>query len=319
LVRLYPKTRLVRPLVAWMLKQVLVPQIESLVRDFRPDVIHSIHIGLVYSSEIAQAAAHRQGIPFVWTPLPHIAGDGWRGPRFQRLYRSADRLIALTETERRWLIAQNAHEDAVVVLPVGPLVGGEPDPAEFRKRYGLGDGPVVLFLGQKLPYKGYRQLAEAGPHVWRRHPNTRFVFVGPRTPESTAFFAGMTDDRVVEIGAVDENEKSSALAACDIFCMPSTQESLGGVYLEAWTYGKPVIAACIPTSQEIVSQGTDGLLVAQDGAKIAQALLVLLDNPEQGRAMGAAGCQKVADGYDWERLTQQLLGVYRSLAKGKVE
>ncbi|MBI3959905.1 MAG: glycosyltransferase family 4 protein [Chloroflexi bacterium] len=314
LARLYTSTRLVRPITAWVLHQALVPCMEGIIHDFQPDVLHAIHIGLVYSSEIAQQAARRQNVGFVWTPLPHIVGDGWRGPRFRRLYQSADRLIAMTDTERQWLIHQGAAAERVSVIPFGPLISRDHDAAAFRARHDLGDALIVLFLGQKLPYKGFAQMAEAAPLVWQEHPHTRFVFVGPRTAESTAFFATLHDPRILELPAIDEFEKNSALAACDIFCMPSTQESLGGVYLEAWSYAKPVIAADIPTSQEIISHGTDGLLVEQKGTAIAAALIGLLADPEQAAALGAAGQRKVAAVYVWEGLAGRLLDLYRSVA-----
>jgi len=315
LAMVYGRFRPVNPVFAVILNRGILPQLEALIRQYRPHILHTVHIGLVYSSETAFLAAQRTGIPFIWTPLPHIEGGGWRGPRFRRLYCSADAVIAMTERERRWLIEQGAPANRVHVIPVGPLTYPQHDAATFRMIHNLGEGPVVLFLGQKLLYKGYRQIVQAAPLVWQQFPETRFLFIGPRTAESERFFADITDKRIIELPAVDDFEKSSALAACDIFCMPSTQESLGVVYLEAWSLRKPVIAADIEIAREVIANGQDGLLVEQDPAAIAAAILRLLRDEALRKRMGEMGYQKVQSRYNWERLTEQVENLYYSLTK----
>ncbi len=314
--RLYGRVRPINPVFAWLLQQALAPQLAELIAHYRPEIVHAAHIGLVYSSETAYLAAQRAGVPFIWTPFPHIHGpSGWRGTRFRRLYRRADAVIAMTERERAWLIEQGALPARVHVIPPGPLAQPQHDAAGFRQAHGLAQWPVILFLAQKLSYKGYRQVAEAAPLVWQARPDARFLFIGPRTAESEQFFATQTDPRLIELSAVDDLTKSSALAACDVFCMPSTQESLGVVYLEAWSFRKPVIAADIEIAREVISDGEDGLLTPQEAPAIATAILQLLRDDAARVTMGEAGYRKVCERYDWSRLTDQIVEVYRALAE----
>jgi len=313
LAKIYGIVRPVNPLFAILLNQSLLGPLTEIVKEFQPDIVHAVHIGLVYSSETAYAAARQQNIPFVWTPVPHIEGGGWSGKRFRRLYRAADGVIAMTGHEKQWLIEQGATPGRVHVIPAGVTEPPPCDPEWFRNKYELKDAPVVLFLGQKLPYKGYKQLSEAAPIVWQKYPETRFVFIGPRTAESVSFFASFSDRRILEIGSVDDAEKNSALAASDIFCMPSAQESLGIVYLEAWNYRKPVVGARIDALEDVIDSGIDGLLVPQKPDAIADALTQLLGDPPLRQSFGKAGYAKVRQQYDWEPLTQQMLGVYHSL------
>ncbi len=66
------------------------------------------------------------------------------------------------------------------------------------------------------------------------------------TPEAQPIFAEATrDPRVTDLGIVDTQTKTDALdiAHSSMLCVPSTQESFGLVYVEAWSLGKPVIAA----------------------------------------------------------------------------
>jgi glycosyltransferase involved in cell wall biosynthesis len=312
--RWYGRFRPVNPVFAFLLNLAIAPQLAEIVRQFRPDVIHTVHIGLIYSSETARRVARRFRIPFVWTPLPHIEGkSGWRGPRFRRLYRTSDAVIAMTRREKTWLEQQGASAERVHVVPVGPLIEPQYDAQAFRQAHGLGQAPMVLFLGQKLPYKGYQQVVEAAPLVWAEVPEARFVLVGPRTAESERLFATLTDPRIVELPPVEPEEKSSALAACDVFCMPSMQESLGVVYLEAWCFRKPVIAASIHIAQEVVEEGQDGFLVEQKPEAIAQAILALLQDRSLAHRMGEAGYRKVCEHYVWEELVIKMERVYATL------
>lgn len=313
---IYSQIRVIRPIFALLLERAVRPRLMQIMCDFHPDLLHAVHVGLVYSSEIAYRAARSFGVPFVWTPFPHIEGGGWRGPRFRYLYRHADAIVAMTQREKRWLIEHGAPADHVHVIPVGPIVYPEYDAQAFRAAYGLGDAPVVLFLAQKLPYKGYRQVVEAAYLIWRQIPEVRFLFVGPRTMESERYFASVKDPRIIELPAiVDPFEKSSLLAASDVLCVPSVQESLGAVYLEAWSFKKPVIAANIEIAREVVSEGEDGFLVEQEAAAIAAALLKLLQDKELRTRMGEAGYRKVQQYYNWDRIVDQIEDVYRNLIR----
>ncbi len=318
--KVYGRFRPINPIYALVLRIAIMPEMVRILAQFQADIVHTVHMGLVYSSEIALQAAVQLKVPFVWTPVPHIEGGGWSGPRFRRLYRTADALVAMTHIEKAWLETMGARPGAVEVVPVGPLVSDSVDSAAadaFRSRYGLGDNPVVLFLGQKLAYKGFRQVVEAAPLVWAQAPQTYFVFIGPRTADSIRFFESVSHPQILELPAVDFEEKNAALAACTLFCMPSMQESLGGVYLEAWHYHKPVVGADIKIMHEIVSDGIDGFLVQQTPDAIAAAIIRLVQSPQLCAELGAAGYHKQMINYTWERSVEKLSCLYQQLISAK--
>lgn len=265
------------------------------------DIIHNVRIGREGMSLASWNVARRRDVPFVLTPVHH---PRWRGRLYRvylKLYRSADLLIALTEAEKRILVGLGVEERRIRVTGFGPILAEEPRPADFVSRYG-GDGPMVLFLGQHYLYKGYRQILQAAPHVWAKSPKVKFVFIGRAVGRSEEDFQGLNDTRIIRLGEVDLQTKTDALAACTLLCVPSTQESFGGVYTEAWSFGKPVIGCNIPAVAEVISVGQDGLLVPQEPAAIADAICQLLGSPSQAQAMGEAGRRKVRERYTWERL-----------------
>lgn len=279
------------------------------------DVIHNHRVGREFLSMASERLARRRGIPFVLTPYHHPRWAARRYRNFLALYRRADQVCAMTQAEAGALTALGVEPARILVVGSAPHLAEHPDGRRFRDRYALGDSPIVLFLGQKYEYKGVATLLQAARQVWPRHPTARFVFLGPRTPYSRRAFA-RADPRVLELGAVSLNEKSDALAAADVFCLPSSQESLGMVFLEAWSVGKPVVGCRIPAVTELIDDERDGLLTAAGSVpELAAALHRLLADPELRTELGRRGQEKVARRFSWERCADLLEESYQRLAR----
>ncbi|PSB25985.1 glycosyltransferase family 4 protein [Stenomitos frigidus] len=315
-IRLAPYIPLYYPLM-----QVALPPIANLLETHiapfaaKADVIHNIRIGREGLSYASYQAAQRYDRPFVLTPVHHPRWVGWRYRAYLKLYQMADAVIALTQAEKQILMGLGVGEERITVTGVGPVLAPTADPIAFLKHYSL-EGPIVLFLGQHYPYKGYQQMLQAAPLVWQTVPEAQFVFMGPPVADSEQAFAQVSDRRIHRLGNVDLQTKTDALAACTLVCVPSSQESFGGIYTEAWNFGKPVIGCDIPAVAEVISDGSDGLLTTQEPDQIADRLLALLLHPTDAIAMGAAGKHKVESRFTWEKVAEQVEEVYRKVISG---
>ena len=302
----YPLMSLALPPIALQLKKHLLPHAR------KADLIHNMRIGREGMSLASYQSARQYDIPFVFTPVHHPRWVGWRYQEYLNLYRRADAVIALTPTEKKTLVRLGVLENRIHVTGTGPTVADEAFPASFKISNGI-DAPFILFLGQHFPYKGYQQLLEATSIVWRKFPDINFVFVGPAIGKSEILFKHFSDPRIKRLGKVSTQEKTDALAACTLLCVPSTQESFGSVYTEAWQFEKPVIGGNIPAISDVISDGIDGYLVEQKPTTIASRIIDLLDCPHRAATMGKAGKQKVEDHYTWQRLAAVLEKTYRTL------
>jgi glycosyltransferase involved in cell wall biosynthesis len=202
--------------------------------------------------------------------------------------------------------------DRIHITGHGPVLAPQADAEQFRKHLAT-DAPFVLFLGQHYRYKGFRQVLEAAPLIWQTFPEIHFVFVGPAVKNSETVFMANTDPRIHRLGAVGLQTKTNALAACTLLCVPSLQESFGGVFTEAWSFKKPVIGGRIPAVSDVVSDQNDGLLVNQTASEIAEAICDLLKHPKVAQKMGLAGYEKVQQNYIWPQLAQKTLQVYQQI------
>lgn len=289
---------------------VIANQLQPLAQT--ADLIHNVRIGREGLTHASWQVARRQGIPFVLTPVHHPRWVGWRYRAYIELYRRADAVIALTESERQTLIGLGVEADKIHVTGIAPVLAPTADGPGFRRRHRL-QGPVVLFLGQHYGYKGYRELLAAAGLVWPHHPQVQFVFIGPAVKNSEAVFSEHSDPRIHRLGTVSLQEKTDALAACDVLCVPSSQESFGGVYTEAWSFGKPVIGCSIPAVADVITDGQDGYLVEPQPQAIAERLELLLSHPDQAQAMGRSGQKKVETHYNWPQLARLTEQVYRQV------
>ena len=273
------------------------------------DVVHTFAFG--HLGWAAAEAARAAGAGLVVTPFVHPRQWG-DGPDDVAFYRSADAVIGLVDTDTAYLRSLGVPIDKLHTIGVSPDVPTSTDPAGFRRRHGLGDAPLVLYVGRMMAQKGAAAVLNAMADVWAAVPTARFIFVGPATVQEAAQFEGM-DGRALYLGKVSTQEKADALAACDVFCMPSMSEILPTVYLEAWTFGKPVVGGRAHGLPELVEGNGGGVAVDQDGPAVAAAVVGLLTNPSQRRQLGEAGRQLVERSYAVPAVTGQLLTLYESV------
>jgi len=159
-------------------------------------------------------------------------------------------------------------------------------------------------------------LLDAAPLVWRSMPEAQFVFIGPRTTYSRRLFNREHDHRVMETGAVSIQEKTDAFAACDVFCLPSSQESFGGVFIEAWNLGKPVIGGNAPAVSEVITDGVNGFVVEPQAPMLADRIVALLQDSNMREQMGTAGKFRAA-GFAWSVLAARTEAIYKDLLQGR--
>ena len=298
-------------------KSVYVPKLRALVRG--KHVVHAVNTSLF--SWAAAEAAQAEGVPFVITPYVHPGPDGEIAAKeFDKvpLYNKADIVFALLETDRQVLIELGVPAERVRLSGVMPLLPQGVNPKAFRERNGLGSNPFVLFLGRMNKAKGVLALLKAATSVWRELPNTHFVFAGPSGDDARQWFAKRQDPRIRYLGVVSEQEKGNALAACDLFCMPSVAEILPAVYLEAWSYGKAVVGGTAHGLRELIEGNDAGIIVEQDPESIAARLIELLRDEQRRYQMGNRGRALVERRFSENALARSLEQAYDGLCRGGV-
>jgi glycosyltransferase involved in cell wall biosynthesis len=267
------------------------------------DVIHMWAGDLLASAAVE--AGRLAGVPTVVTPFAHRDQWGY-DPASVAAYRRADRVLALLHDEadlyRQLGVPAGSLRVSGVCSP-GVVAGGG---RALRRRHGI-DGPLVLFLGARRPYKGADLLLEAAEDVAAGRPDVTFAFVGPgdelTTDRATA--------RLIDAGVVPDDERADWLDAADLLCLPSQAEIFPSSMLEAWSVGTPALTSDIPTLRELIKRSGGGATAARERAPLAAELVELLAQPDRLAAMGDAGRRFWADGFTPEKVARWHEDVYR--------
>lgn len=117
------------------------------------------------------------------------------------------------------------------------------------------------------------------------------------------------------LGRIEHAAVPDLLRSLSVFVMPSRAESFGVAALEAQACGVPVVATEVGGLPEVVRDGATGILVPPENpAMLAQAIKVLLADPDRRAMMHAVGPHWVAEHYTWEMSVEQMLYVYEGAA-----
>jgi rhamnosyl/mannosyltransferase len=250
-----------------------------------------------------------------WAPLVY-------GPIQRALYRRA----ACVVTSSPDLAAHSPalrHARRVEVIPYGIHLQRflEADHStktrarEIRARHA---GPIVLFVGRLVYYKGVEVLLEA----MARCPGTLIVVGdGPLGGQLRARARALgVESRAVFVGAVSDDDLLAHLLAADIFVLPSTQrtEAFGIAQVEAMACGLPVVSTDLPTGVPWVNQHeVTGLVVAPgDPAALAGAIRRLGEDELLRRKLGEAGRRRAIERFARERMGERFVALIESVVGG---
>lgn len=278
------------------------------------DVVHYVGTGWELLGFAALAEARKRGAAF--TVLPAVHPGAWGdSPLDVRLYNRADAVLTLSEHEKSHLIALGTDPALLHTVGLAPASEATGDGTRFRTRHGLENRPLVLFVGRKDQGKGYHTLRQAMSQVLATIPGVCLVAIGP---DAEPPFPPVPDGALLDLGKASEADKADALAACDVFCMPSAHESFGITYVEAWSYGMPVVGGPAPAVRELVTDNVNGFCVSQEPDGIADALIRLLPDMDLRQRLGAAGREIQQERYTWDAVTEAHRLIFRdTLATGR--
>jgi alpha-1,3-rhamnosyl/mannosyltransferase len=155
----------------------------------------------------------------------------------------------------------DAERVAVVPHGIEPVRPGDVTPADvLRRRYALGDGPVVVYPAVTNPHKNHRFLLHLLATRWT-DPDLRLVLIGGAGAAENDV-AACTDLRVCRLGRVPAADRNGLVALAEALVFPSRYEGFGAPLIEAMTLGTPVIASDAASIPEVV--GDAGLVLPLD-------------------------------------------------------
>ncbi|MHB9150096.1 MAG: glycosyltransferase [Thermoleophilia bacterium] len=182
-------------------------------------------------------------------------------------------------------------------------------------------GPITLFVGRLVSYKGVEVLLEA----FRNVPGTLLlVGEGPLRPRLEAMAADQRlAGRVRFLGALTHPQLVAHLHASDVFALPSVtpNEAFGLVQLEAHACGVPVVSTDLPTGVPFANKHLETGLVVRPGdhVELAGALRLLLEDDALRMRMGTRAQQRQRSEFSLDVMTQRVLEYYDDLRSRRAQ
>ncbi|MFI5072863.1 MAG: glycosyltransferase family 4 protein [Terriglobales bacterium] len=305
----------------WQLNSV-----RRFVTYLRAEQIDVVHAHMIRAAAIAVPLARLAGVPVV---LHTCHGrEAWRQAWLSRRYwldrritAWSDATVAVSESTRDFLLKEKrlAPQKVVVVRNGRQLNGFRSDLARrqrLRRELGIGpNDPVVGVFGRLEEQKGHRYLLDALPAVLARVPTVKVLFVGEGSlrNELEAKVRSLELDSSVHFLGY-RRDWMNWMDLTDVVALPSLYEGMPLVPIEAAAMGKPVLATAVDGTCEVVLHGQTGVLVppAQSGA-LAEALVSLLQDPAQQRALGEAGRRRADEVFSLEQQIRDTASLYQRL------
>jgi glycosyltransferase involved in cell wall biosynthesis len=247
----------------------------------------------------------------------HLDPSPWNRLVEKRVVDAADRVVVGSEFARCQLARElGCRTDHVEVVHYGVDTKFAPRPRrpELAARYGLGDRPVVLFLGGLKARKNPFLLLDVWAPVAAARPEARLLVAGGgplleplRRHAERRGVAGS----VVFTGYVPETDKADHFNLADVFLFPSAMEGFGLSVGEAMSSGLPVVVSDRGSIPELVVDGEGGF--ACDPARperFVERLGLLLGDRALREKFGAANCDRVARLFRWDRCVAETRRVY---------
>lgn len=316
--------------IPWLVREISpvndIRAYMALVRLIRREKPVIVHTHTSKAGIVGRLAARTAGVPVViHSPHGHVF-HGYYGKFKTRLFiglerwcaRFSDRLVMITENERADHVALKiAPPEKFVTIHSGvdfdPLLNDISGRGALRKQFSIAeDARVIGTVGRLVPIKGQVHLIDAMPEVIGKMPNTHLVLVGsgPLLEE--------LQNRTAEIGMSDHVHFAgyrSDVAAClkdmDLFVLPSLNEGMGRVLVEAMVMRLPSVASDVCGIKDLIQEGKNGRRVpVGDSDALAAAIVDVLSDPVRARQMGDEGFNTVVPSYGLEAMLTEIESMY---------
>jgi len=295
----------------------------------RPSIVHTHTSKAGFIGRLAAVIARVPAV--IHQPHGHIF-YGYYGARrtalFTELERRAarwtDRIVTLTDRGSAEHLARGIGRAAQYVavpsgVPTSELRAAAPPRAQARARLGLDPGElVVVGLGRLVPIKGFDLLVRALPGVLAHVPSARVVLVGDGGERASLEALARSlhvSDRLRLTG--ETHDVTTCLAAADIVAVPSRNEGMGRVIVEAMALGLAVVATAVGGIPDVIVDGECGRLVEPESPDALAAALIELGRDPGLRSKLGEAAETRAEAFSTAVAAEKLLAVYAALVRDK--
>ncbi len=225
----------------------------------------------------------------------------------------ADQIIALSQSLAQLTESLGVPGEKIRVMPNGVNI-------DTFKLAGTKKEPVILFVGSIIRRKGVHHLIEAAPRILQSLPEYELVIIGdgPLDKELQVRVDALgLNDRIRFLGVRSPTDVLLWMQKAKLFVMPSLEEGLGVVLLEALACGTPCVGSQVGGIPDVIHPEVGQLTPPGDPDQLADAIIGLLKDEARWEDMHQRARDYIASKFSWQKITSDLLVLYSDLMQEK--
>ena len=190
--------------------------------------------------------------------------------------------------------------------------------SHLRKKLGLTNEKVILYMGRLSPEKGVKHVVLAFPKVLEEIPNAKLILCGP--PAHDTYYQELLQciedlgikEHIIITGGVPHSEAPLYYLVADVVVSSSPLNNLGMATKEAMLAGKPVVVSNSGGTGNVIRDGETGLLFDHGNLEQFRDKIVrILENPELSNRLGIGAKRYAERTFCAERIIPSLLAMYK--------
>ena len=300
--------------------------IYRLIKRIKP---HIVHTHTSKAGLLGRLAAFLAGVPvIIHTPHGHVF-HSYYGPFMTKIFVTVERVLslmtdkiaALTDRERDEHLEQGvASIQKYAIIHSGvmlqQIMNMDIDVETGKKKLGIPQNSNVIgVVGRLVPIKGHKYLVSAAKNIIKEARNTVFVFVGDGHLKSAL------EEQAEAIGVRKniiftgwKRNAQEILCVFDVFVLPSLNEGMGRVLIEAMALGKPIVASHVGGIINLVKNGENGILVPpRDSTALGNAIIKIIKDKNLAENLGKNGKAMIYPKFDASAMVMKLDNLYQGL------
>lgn len=220
-------------------------------------------------------------------------------------------IIAISPSVGRNLVERSGiPTEQVWVIPSGVELPEQIKLPAPRKAHEI---PIIGCACPLEAQKGVTYFLMAAELILSSGQDAEFVVAGSGPEEETVRRVAQRLDIANRVTFVTHaRDYRPIVESFDIFVLPSLEQGLGTIMLEAMALGKPVVATQVGGVADFLTDGAHALLAPRGNHIIlAEKIQLLLDNPERARRLATAGEQLVRSSFSVEKMAKETAAIYQ--------